>query len=230
MELDVRPQTLSLVVGKKENEFLKIELDVQKNHFKMNLINLSPISVEKVLEDFNSIEWLDKISSLLKNTSQKEDSNYYNVSDVETIEIVVNHVKKLFDVVQTKTLLNTYEIENNISEYDGDSIPLVKWLYSFSNRILDDSIMEFVPQIIQKIKEVDMGNTIVDINDNLNEELNEKYFLYIGDKQKYKGCVGKLTNTRELANATYLLEFAGKKEGKSTGRMWCSLDNLVLIN
>ena len=221
------PQNLSLVVGKKENEFLKIEIEVQKNHFKMNLINLSPISIDEVLEDFNSIEWLEKTSSLLEDKIQREYKSDYDIDNIDVVDIVVSHTRSLFEILkQRNRLTNAYEIESNIDEYEGDSIPLVKWLYSFSNRILDYSIMEFVPQIIQKIKEVNIENTKID----LKEDLEEKYFLYIGNKKKYKGCIGKLVTTLEGSDAKTLIEFPGKREGKSTGRMWCSPDNLVLID
>lgn len=221
------PQNLSLVVGKKENEFLKIEIEVQKNHFKMNLINLSPISIDEVLEDFNSIEWLEKTSSLLEDKIQKEYESDYDMDNIDVVNIVISHTRSLFEILkQRNRLTNAYEIESNIDEYEGDSIPLVKWLYSFSNRILDYSIMEFVPQIIQKIKEVNIENTKID----LKEDLEEKYFLYIGNKKKYKGCIGKLVTTLEGSDAKTLIEFPGKREGKSTGRMWCSPDNLVLID
>ena len=86
--------------------------------------------------------------------------------------------------------------------------------------------MSTVPQIIKKIKEVDIENITID----LTEDLKEKYFLYIGSKKKYKGCVGKLVSTRENSDANNLIEFPGRKEGKSTGRMWCSSENLVLID
>lgn len=219
------PQSLNLVVGKRGNEFLKIEIEVQKNHFKMNLINLSPISIDEVLEDFNSIGWLEKISSLLKNKVQKKCENDYD--DTSDIDIVVSHIKSLFEILKKRNrLTNAYEVGNDIDEYEGESIPLVKWLYSFSNRILDSSIMEFVPQIIKKIKEVDIENITID----LTEDLKEKYFLYIGNKKKYKGCVGKLVDTREHSDANSLIEFPGKRDGKTTGRMWCSLENLVLID
>lgn len=225
MEEYMVPQSLNLVVGKRGNEFLKIEIEVQKNHFKMNLINLSPISIDEALEDFNSIEWLEKTSSLLKDKTQKEYKNDYD--DISDIDIVVSHTKSLFKILKKRNrLTNAYEIESNIDEYEGESIPLVKWLYSFSNRILDYSIMEFVPQIIKKIKEVDIENITID----LTEDLKEKYFLYIGSKKKYKGCVGKLVSTRENSDANNLIEFPGRKEGKSTGRMWCSSENLVLID
>lgn len=221
------PQNLSLVVGKKENEFLKIEIEVQKNHFKMNLINLSPISIDEVLEDFNSIEWLEKTSSLLEDKIQKEYESDYDMDNIDVVNIVISHTRSLFEILkQRNRLTNAYEIESNIDEYEGDSIPLVKWLYSFSNRILDYSIMEFVPQIIQKIKEVNIENTKID----LKEDLEEKYFLYIGNKKKYKGCIGKLVTTLEGSDDKTLIEFPGKREGKSTGRMWCSPDNLVLID
>lgn len=221
------PQNLSLVVGKKENEFLKIEIEVQKNHFKMNLINLSPISIDEALEDFNSIEWLEKTSSLLEDKIQREYKSDYDIDNIDVVDIVVSHTRSLFEILkQRNRLTNAYEIESNIDEYEGDSIPLVKWLYSFSNRILDYSIMEFVPQIIQKIKEVNIENTKID----LKEDLEEKYFLYIGNKKKYKGCIGKLVTTLEGSDAKTLIEFPGKREGKSTGRMWCSPDNLVLID
>ena len=227
MEEYIALQSLSLVVGKKENEFLKVEIEVQKNHFKMNLVNLSPISLNEVLEDFNSIEWLEKTSSLLKDKIRKECESGYIIPDIDVVDVVVNHVKSLFEILKKRNrLTNTYEIESNIDEYEGESIPLVKWLYSFSNRILDYSIMEFVPQIIQKIKEVDIVNTKIE----LKEDLKEKYFLYIGEKKKYKGCVGKLVNTRENSDANNLIEFPGKNNGKSTGRMWCSSENLVLID
>ena len=180
MEEYMVPQSLNLVVGKRGNEFLKIEIEVQKNHFKMNLINLSPISIDEALEDFNSIEWLEKTSSLLKDKTQKEYKNDYD--DISDIDIVVSHTKSLFKILKKRNrLTNAYEIESNIDEYEGESIPLVKWLYSFSNRILDYSIMEFVPQIIKKIKEVDIENITID----LTEDLKEKYFLYIGSKKKY---------------------------------------------
>lgn len=225
MEEYMVPQSLNLVVGKRGNEFLKIEIEVQKNHFKMNLINLSPISIDEALEDFNSIEWLEKTSSLLKDKTQKEYKNDYD--DISDIDIVVSHTKSLFKILKKRNrLTNAYEIESNIDEYEGESIPLVKWLYSFSNRILDYSIMEFVPQIIKKIKEVDIENITID----LTEDLKEKYFLYIGSKKKYKGCVGKLVSTRENSDANSLIEFPGKRDGKTTGRMWCSLENLVLID
>lgn len=211
-----------LIVGKNEEKLLAIEIDIQKNHFKLNLKKLTKVDLEKVLADYNNMDWVDKLTTL---------SEYYNLSidnkDSEIMELRFKSfiAKEFRSLVNSLNKNNFYHIEeefsNNILSYKGSSIYLVDWLNSLANKIIDVSIIEAISDIISKIKTIEITDKKFNYKN--------KYYLYMGKKDSYKGCIGELIKIKDNSKTPYLICFYGKKSEQSSGKLWCSKSNLTSI-
>lgn len=211
-----------LIVGKNEEKLLAIEIDMQKNHFKLNLKKLTKVDLEKVLADYNNMDWVDKLTTL---------SEYYNLSidnkDSEIMELRFKSfiAKEFRSLVNSLNKNNFYHIEeefsNNILSYKGSSIYLVDWLNSLANKIIDVSIIEAISDIISKIKTIEITDKKFNYKN--------KYYLYMGKKDSYKGCIGELIKIKDNSKTPYLICFYGKKSEQSSGKLWCSKSNLTSI-
>lgn len=216
---DILYKKLIKHVGKKKDALLRIELEVQTNHIKLKLSKLSPISTIDSINRFNSLKWEDKLKEVLRES---------NISDVTSLteddirNLVSSHIKSFQEKVVA--LKSEDEFEKNILDYTGPSLYLVKWLYTFSNEILHDSVMEFVPAIVSKIDEVERPLKIE------KDSLPDNYILYMGPKEKYRGCVGEIVDTRP-DNENPTLIYCEKTAGgnNASGKLWCSDCNLMIL-
>lgn len=221
---DIRYKKITKIVGVNSKNLLKVSLEIQTNHIKMKLNKLRPESIEEKILNFNQISWSKKLGMILKNTNIQDDE--INLTEKDIRDMVLNYLKNNVIVEdKVESWKECPEVSVNIEKYHGPSIPLIKWLYNFSNEILDESIMKFVPDIVMDIKDIQYDDV------ETKTEYLDEYVLYMGAMDKYRGCIGLIEKTRNDAEAPTLVAFPGKsKTTNAPGRLWCNNDNLMDIN
>lgn len=218
----LKEEQQNIIIGQDKNNFLAIQIDMQKNHFKMEFKKLTKVNLEEVLENYNSINWVDKISTLLKHHEIDFDIIPLDIIELKFKTILTKEFKSFIRTLKKNNYCSIEdEYEENLQNYKGNSIYIVKWLYSFANKIIDESVMDIVPEIINKIQIVKV--------DECKDYTKNKYFLYMGKNENYKGCIGEIINLRKNSKTTYLIYFPGKKNEKCSGKLWCSESSLVHI-
>ena len=220
---DIRYKEISKIVGIYGKSLLKVSLEIQTNHIKMSLHKLIPSSLDDFITTFNTIDLKQKIKIV---TGENIEELYLNIDEGTVRDFFVEYIKQSYkDFQEKKEWKETSELYANIDKYKGKSIPLTKWIGGFANEILDESIMEFIPSIVAKLKSIEERFDIVN-NENLGD-----FVLYMGDFKKYRGCIGKIEKRREDNDAPTLVTFLGKgKREDIQGKLWCSDDNLLSLN
>lgn len=222
---DIRYKDISKVVGIDDNTLLKVSLEIQTNHIKMKVFKIEPYTIEDFVTKINKIDFFDKLSVLRKKYSLE-----FSYTEDELRYLYLDYIKDEYIAFKEESdLKESQELFSNLDKYEGKSMPIVKWLATFSNEILDKSIMEFAPSIVSKIEPLDSESikriNSLDSYDNINQ-----FVVYMGNMKKYRGCIGCIEKTRDNEEASSLVCFHGKgKDKKSQGKLWCSNDNLLVI-
>lgn len=221
---DIRYKEINKIVGFNDKNLLKVSLEIQTNHIKLKLYKLKPQPVEDFVLDFNNINWNEKCNEILKIDEYNEGS-ITETTEEEIRELTVEYLgEKISNLSKRENWVEYPELSSNLDKYEGTSLPLLKWISSFSNEILHHSIMCFVPDFVKKIESIE------DAQLNFKDYSLDDYVLYMGANEKYRGCIGTIERRRDSEDSPTLVEFPGKnKSTKATGRFWCNDDNLLAL-
>lgn len=225
---DLRYKQISEIVGIGNNSLLKVSLEIQTNHIKMKTLKLTRPTIDDFIEKINKISFENKIKDLKEQSNQTDED--LNANDIENDKkdyyCYLEYIKsKYIDFLNETKWIEEPELLSNLDNYRGISMPIVKWISGFSNEILDDSIMEFVPAIVKKITPID-----IDENYLYNNFPKRKYYVYVGSMEKYKCCIGSKEKTRDNKESPVLVSFPSKGKTKDTpGKLWCNEANLLEI-
>lgn len=222
---DLKYKEISKIVGIDNKILLRVSLEIQTNHIKMKAFKITPYRIEDFVKKMNKIDFYDKLVVLRKDYVEK-----FNYAEDTMRRVYMEYITDQYAVFEKESeFKEIQENFSNLDNYTGTSMPIVKWLSTFSNEVLDMSIMEFVPSIVSKIESIPLDKiepiNYTDEHDNINE-----YVVYMGNMKKYRGAIGYIEKIRDDDDATTLVCFPGKGKDKSgIGKLWCSNDNLLAI-
>lgn len=223
---EIRYKEINKIVGFNNENLLKVSLEIQTNHIKLKLYKLKPQSIEDFVLDFNNINWNQKYNKILRIDEFSEDS-IFEITEEEIRELTVEYLEeKINNLNKRENWVEYPELSSNLDKYKGTSLPLLKWISSFSNEILHHSIMCFVPDFVKKIESIE------DTQLKLKDYSLDEYVLYMGANEKYRGCIGTIERRRDSEDSPTLVEFPGRNKSTSkgkTGRFWCNDDNLLSL-
>ena len=222
---DIRYKKIKKVVGYNSKALLEVNLEIQTNHIKFSLCKIRPKSIKDFVYDFNQMSWKEKLNCIL-DTNNLAEGTVIDITEKEIREEIINFIYDEIDFLKEKEnwIIEDEDIEN-LKKYKGKSMPLVEWLSTFSNKILDGSVIAFAPDIIRSIEGLKtIPEEIADIYSF------DEYVLYMGPNEKYRGCLGLIDNFRENDEASTLISFPGtKKASKGPRKLWCNDENLLSI-
>ena len=212
-----------MIVGCKENEILKINIEVETNHIKLNVETGVLMKVVDFINSFNTTALSEKNSEILV-----DEANNQEISEETIREKFKQFVLDKNDVSQYSynDFIFSDESFEKIRTYKGKSIDIVDNLRFFNRKILNRQTMEMVSSFIDTIEEIKIEqNTINDIVKGIRE-----YVIYMGPNEKYRGCIGKVVRYREDDNATHLIEFPNKfRDSGRIARFWSKPENIVFF-
>lgn len=208
-------------VGIYKDTLLVTNIEIQNNHVKMSFKKFYNISIKENIKRFNLLSYNNKI--MLANDGQCD-----NKTDVEAL--ITDKVREI--IMNSKEKEEFYEEEeslSNVNLYTGEAMPIIIWMCSFANKRLDKSIVDIIPTIVNKLLQFKEPSLI----SGASKDTNEEYYLYVGDSEKFKFCVGKQTVSnfeRNNKSNQLLIEFEGKGDSpKKPCRFWCLEKNLIKI-
>lgn len=209
-----------MLVGVKENQILKANLIVEANHIKFSVEKGVLNKINNFVCKFNSMLWQDKAVEILETDCDGEEEEYIR-------DKVKAHVINKTDL-SSYTLDDfefTPESNDNIRQYNGDSIDIIDNIQYFVERILPKEAIDMIKTFEQNIKEIDIEE--VPLN-TLISGISE-YVLYMGPNEKYRGCIGKIVKQRDDV-ASELIEFPNKyRESGKIARFWSKPGNIVFL-
>lgn len=208
-----------MIVGVKENQILKVNLTVEANHIKFNVERGILNKINNFVCKFNSMLWQDKAVEILGTDCDGEEENIR--------DRVKSHVTNKTDL--SSCTLDDFEFtpesNDNIRQYNGDSIDVIDNIKYFAERILPKEAIDMIKTFEENIREIDIEK--VPLN-SLISGISE-YVIYMGPKEKYRGCIGKIVRQRDDV-ASELIEFPNKyRESGKIARFWSKPENIVFL-
>lgn len=219
---DLKYKKIERIVGIYKDTLLIANIEIQNNHIKLSFKKVYNSSIKESIENYNLLKYEDKIKLF---------ENYEYCEDKASLEdLIINKIRDFLSNNPKSDLCKEDEKISNVNLYTGDAMPLVIWMCSFANKRIDRSIADIAPTIVNKILEFEEPNLAL-LNEN---NVREKYYLYTGDSEKIKFCIGKEVasnfDKQNYKSKQLLIEFKGKGDypGKSC-RFWCLKKNLIKI-
>lgn len=208
-------------VGIYKDAILTATIEIQNNHVKMSFKKLYNNSVKESLKKFNLLSCEDKIA-LIDNGSCD--------SEMDFTDLITDKIKEIILSNKEEEFYEEEESAYNVNLYTGEAMPIIIWMCSFANKRLDRSIADVAPAIVNKLLEFQEVSLT---SENLNCT-DDEYYIYVGDSEKFKFCVGKqvVSNFENKSNKSkqLLIEFDGKGASpKKPCRFWCLEKNLIKI-
>lgn len=209
-----------MIVAVNGKEILKLESKIEDNSIEFKLYRGRYNRVQKLIREFNLIDYDIKASNILCgiDSTKKED-----VRDA-FVNFILNEVfNREVDIID-------FDIEEGVREvarnFQGENIDLIDNLYAFNGNNLPMEVIELVKSQMTNLSEIDIKN--IDVEDK-NKEI-EDWCIYLGNNEKYKGCIGKVVRYREQRQTSHLVECPNKfKDSGSQGRVWANPKNLVFF-
>ena len=208
-------------VGIYKDAILTATIEIQNNHVKMSFKRLYNNSVKESVEKFNILSAKDKIALI---------NNHFYDDETGFKSSIIDKIKEIILSNKDEEIYEEEESVSNVNLYTGEAMPIIIWMCSFANKRLDRSIADVVPAIVNKLLEFQEVNLT---SENLNCT-DDEYYIYVGDSEKLKFCVGKqvVSNFENKSNKSkqLLIEFDGKGGSpKKPCRFWCFEKNLIKI-
>lgn len=205
-----------MIVGIQDNSILDFELNIETNHVKMYFKKGTLKEIENFINSFNAKLWEDKFNEILD-----EDITDENIVRNKVCEYVLKHT----DLSKYTLDDFIFEEENidNIRKYNGPSIDVVDNMKYFLNVKLPTQVIDMLKEFSSNIEYIEKdGVSLESFLSGISE-----YVLYMGPNEKYRGCIGKIVDTREDP-APLLVEFPNKfRDSGRIARFWSKPSNLV---
>lgn len=206
------------IVGFKNASILKANIFFEENEVKV------------VLEKGTNQSLMEFLSSI-QNLSFEEKINYIRTEGYNVDENNENAIIKLIEYINDKNILKNinkddFEFEQeNIKfakKYRGSNIPLIDNIKYFEGKELTRDIISMINDICDKKLDDEYSNEIIGQMTNT--------VIYMGQNEKYKGCIGMIVETRNDV-ASKLVEFPGKyNENGTVCAYWVEPRNLIFLN
>lgn len=182
----------------------------------------SNVAIYEFSKKFNQIIWdvkLERVFPNIDNYEGEEKKQYIR----ESLEKCFNQEIENIDLPFTEV----YGVDNLKRHFRNEAFIKLQQVEAFNGMPIPDKTKEFIGGYVETIDEVNFTESqLKSIYTQFAEPVKEveEYVMYIGENDKYKGCVGRIVDVRE-DKAPHLVEFRNV-QGK-TCRYWSKEENIV---